>query len=63
MLDTRVYEIEFCDGNVGGFTDNMVAKNIYASVYAEGNEHVLFEGIINNKKDKPAVTVDNMYMY
>ena len=40
----------------------MIAENIYASVDAEGNEHVLFEEIIDHKKDQSAVTVDNMYM-
>ena len=62
MLDTRVYEVEFFDENVGEFTANMIAENIYASMDAEGYEHVLFEEIIDYKKDQPAVTVDNMYM-
>ena len=61
MLDTRVYEVEFSNGNVGEFTANMIAENIYASVDAEGNEHVLFDEIIDHKKDKSAVTIDNMY--
>ena len=62
MLDTRGYEVEFSDGNVGEFTANMIAENIYASVDAEGNEHVLFDEIIDHKKDKSAVSVDNMYL-
>ena len=40
----------------------MISETIYASVNAEGNEHVLFEEIIGRKKDQSAVTVDNMYM-
>ena len=38
----------------------MNAENIYASVDAEGNEHVLFDEIIDHKKDKSAVTIDNL---
>ena len=37
LLDNRVYEVEFSDGNIGECTANMIAENIYASVDAEGD--------------------------
>jgi hypothetical protein len=62
LLDSRVYEINFDDGTVGEFQANMIAENIFAKVDSDGNEHVIFDEIIDHKKDNSAVTIENMYL-
>ena len=45
-LDTRMYEVEFADGEKASLTANYIAENLFAQVDDEGNRHVLMNEII-----------------
>ena len=48
MLDTRVYEVEYLDGNNASLVANSIAENIFSQVDEEGNRLVLFYDIVDN---------------
>ena len=47
LLDTRMYEMEFVDGEKASLSGNYIAENLFAQVDDEGNRHVLMKEIIN----------------
>ena len=47
ILDKRIYEVEYKDGNKASLAANAIAKNIFSQVDGEGNWHVLFQEIID----------------
>ena len=47
LLDTRMYEMEFVDGEKASLSGNYIAENLFAQVDDEGNCHVLMKEIIN----------------
>ena len=62
MLDTRVYEVEFFDKNVGEFTANMIVENIYIpACMLKAMRMSYLRRLLIAKKS--AVTDDNMYMF
>ena len=65
-MDTRLYAVEYADGRQASLAANTVAINMFAQVDAEGNRHVLFDGIIDHctngteiKSDKVFITFHN----
>lgn len=59
LLDTRQYEVEFADGATNVFTANLIAKNIYSQIDAEGNSYSDMSEIIDHKSDGTAVDEDD----
>ena len=51
ILDTRMYEVEYADGHKAAMTANNIANNLFAQVDQDGNRFVLFNEIINHRKD------------
>ena len=51
ILDSRVYEIEYLDGNKVSLAANSIAENLFAQVDKEGNRHVLMDTITNYRVD------------
>ena len=45
-LNTRVYEVEYLDGNKESLYENNIAENIFSQVNKEGNRFVLFDDIL-----------------
>ena len=43
IMDSRVYRVEFDDGDVCELTANVIAESMYASCDADGNEYILFD--------------------
>jgi hypothetical protein len=62
MLDSRTYEIEFPDGRSDEYTANVIAENIYAQCDTEGNQFIIMECIIDQKKEDHALKRDDMYI-
>jgi hypothetical protein len=48
ILDTRMYEVEYPDGNKASLAANAIAENMFAQVNNEGNQHVLFEATMDH---------------
>ena len=51
LLDTRIYEVEYLDGHKAALAANTIAENMFAQVDDEGNRHVIFQEIIDHRRD------------
>ena len=47
LLDTRMYEVEFADGENASLAANYIAENLFAQVDGDGNHQVLMNEIID----------------
>ena len=52
LLDTRMYEVEFADGEKASLTANYIAENLFAQVDDEGNRHILMKEIIDYRTNE-----------
>lgn len=59
LLDTRQYDIEFEDGTTDRYYANVIAENIYSSCDEEGHEHLIFQEIIDHRKDDSTLSKDD----
>ncbi len=62
LLDSRVYEVEFPDGHIEEYVANIIAKNIYAEVDAEGNHFLIMDEITGHKVDENALSKDEQWI-
>ena len=56
ILDTREYEVKFEDGDVTELTANAIAESMYAMCDENGNHILLFDAIVDHKKNDKAMT-------
>jgi hypothetical protein len=61
LLDTRLYSVEFSDGEVAEIQANIIAENMFAQVDSEGREQMLLHEIKGHRKDDSALTKENGY--
>jgi hypothetical protein len=54
ILDTRQYKVEFQDGSIDTYKENVIAENLSAMVDPEGLKHSLFSVIIDHRYDGDA---------
>jgi hypothetical protein len=59
IMDSRIYRVEFDDGDICELTPNVIAKSIYVSCDADGNKYILFNSFVDYKSNLKAVTKDN----
>ena len=55
ILDTRVYEVVFPDGEVSEYGANVIAENMWAQCDLDGNQQLLMDAIIDNRIDNTAI--------
>ena len=55
ILDTRVYNVEFSDGENAHLGANIIAECMYAQCDIEGNQHSLMDHILDHRKDNNVV--------
>lgn len=55
LLDSRIYEVEYVDGNVEDLTANIIAENLIAQVDEEGHRQVVLEEIIDHRTTQEAI--------
>ena len=55
ILYTRMYEVEYKDGQKALLAANAIAENMFAQVDGEGNGHVLFQDIVDHRYDGTGV--------
>ena len=60
--NTMVYDVEFPDEEIKEYSENVIAENIYAEVYAEGFFHSRLDSILDFKKDDNAADNGEMYV-
>ena len=59
ILDTRVYNVEFSDGENAELGANIIAECMYAQCDIEGNQYRLMDHIVDHRKDNKVVCKDN----
>jgi hypothetical protein len=62
ILNTTLYEVQFSDGMIKTYAANTIAENVYNMVNTEGESETIFDGILNHKMGKSAVSKDNRYV-
>ena len=62
MHDTRIYEVEFPDGEVSEYAANTIAENMFMQCDASGNQYLLLDEIIDYRKDADAVAMADQYV-
>ena len=59
ILDTRVYNVKFSDGENAKLGANIVAECMYAQCDIEGNQYRLMDHIVDHRKDNNVVSKGN----
>ena len=62
LLDTRMYEVEYVDGEKAALSANHIAENLFAQVDDEGNRHVLMHEIIDHRTNGQEVKQQNAFL-
>ena len=62
ILDTRMYEVEYVDGQKASLTANAIAQNMFAQVDNEENRHVIFEKIVDHRSTALALKQVNAFI-
>ena len=62
ILDTRIYEVEFPDGEVTEYAANVIAENMWTQCDEEGNQFLLLDAIVDWSKDSSAVEDADKYV-
>ena len=57
ILDTRVYNVQFDDGEISELAANVIAENLYAQCDPEGNQYILLEGLVDYRRNDTATTL------
>lgn len=63
ILDTRLYEVEFDDGDHQEFMANNISQHLFDQIDDDGNITLLLEGIIDHRYDAPAVSRELGWVY
>ena len=61
MLDSRIFVVEFPDGDQKDIAYNIIAEHLFSQVDSEGNQYRLFKEIVNHRKNKMAVEKSDQY--
>jgi hypothetical protein len=62
LLDTRLYDIEFPDGDIQEYAANVIAESISSQVDDEGRHTLLMDALVDHEKDITAIQADDGYI-
>ena len=62
ILDTRMYEVEYLDGEWITLAANNIADNLFAQIDDDGNRQVLMDEIIGHRSNKHAVMQQDTFI-
>ena len=62
FLNTTIYDVEFPDGKIREYCENVIAENMYSQVDAEGYRYQLLYTIVNHKQDGNGLHPNNIYI-
>ena len=62
ILDTREYEVKFEGGDVTKLTANAISESMYAMCNENGDHILLFDTIVDHKKNDNAITRTENYV-
>jgi hypothetical protein len=63
ISDSRIYEVEFPEGEIAEYAANVLAQNIISQCDLEGNQFFLMDSIVDFKKDGHAVELADQHLY
>ena len=61
ILDSRVFTVQFLDGDQKDIAYNTIAEHLFSQVDEEGNQHRLFKEIIGHRRKKGALDKADQY--
>jgi Reverse transcriptase (RNA-dependent DNA polymerase) len=61
ILDSRIFRVQFSDGDEKDIMYNMLAEHLFSQVDAEGNQYRLFKEIINHRKKDNAIGKEDQF--
>jgi hypothetical protein len=59
ILDTRLYIVDFDDGDHTELTANMIAESLYSQCDPDGNQYVLLDEIVNHQRLPTAIKLSD----
>ena len=62
ILDTRTYQVEFPEGQLGEYSANVIEEMIYAQCDGMGNQQLLMDAIVDHKSDDKAIKHADQYV-
>ena len=62
ILDTRMYEVEYLDGERASLAANNIAENLFAQIDDEGNHQVLMDEIIGHRSKLVIGMIDELFV-
>ena len=62
ILDTRMYEVEYLDGERMSLAANNIAENLFAQIDGDGNRQVLMDKIIGHRSNKHAIKQQDTFI-
>ena len=61
VLNTMLYYVQFSDGSIKPYSENLIAENILMQADSDGLHQQLLEGILDHSKDKRAIEKKDKY--
>ena len=61
LLDMRIYQVEFLDGNMAEYSATMIAENMFSQCNVLGNQFIFMDAIVDHKMDGHAIKKAKMY--
>ena len=62
ILDSRIYEVEFSDGEKMALAEKTIEENMFAQVDEQGYRHIIMDEIIDLCTDRTQVSRDNIFV-
>ena len=59
IRDTCQYVVKFDSGEINVLTDNVIAQSMYSMCDEDGYQVLLFDDIVDHKRDETAMTKDD----
>ena len=62
ILDTRMYKVQYLDGEKASLAANSIAENLFAQIDGDGNRQVLMNEIIGHRSNEHAVKQQDAFI-
>ena len=62
ILNTRMFEVEYVDGNNSALSANLVPENMFVQIDKERNHHVLMDEITDHQFDEEALNSQDAFV-
>jgi hypothetical protein len=62
VFHTRLYQVQFPEGQVEEYSANIIAQNLYPQLDSEGHRFVLLEDIVDYKRDEEAIPYEQRFV-